>query len=79
MLGTIGKELAERALAGRDDQKVETSDQRGNVAFLDTAVFDRAAAAHEILHQQRQIDAVVHRPARLREIAAKAQRCGKLK
>ena len=78
MLGPIGEQLAERALAGRDDQKVEAIDQRGNVAFLDAAVFDLAAAAHEILHQQRQIDPVVHGAARLREITAEAERLRKI-
>ena len=44
MLRPVGEELAERPLAGRNNQKIETIDQRRDIAFLDAAVFDPAAA-----------------------------------
>ncbi|MGY4355410.1 hypothetical protein ACVW0J_001903 [Bradyrhizobium sp. i1.7.7] len=78
VLRPVSEELAQRTLAGRDDQEIETGDQRTDVALFDAAIFDLAAAADKILHQGRKIDPVVDGAARLREITAKAQRLRKI-
>ena len=44
MLRPVGEELAERPLAGRNHEKIETLDQRRDIALLDPAIFDPAAA-----------------------------------
>ena len=64
VLRPVGEELAERALAGRNDEQIEPGDQWRDIAFLDPAVFDLAAAIGEVLHQRRQIDPVVDGAAR---------------
>ena len=78
MLRPVGEELTERPLAGRHDKKIETRDQRSDIALLDAAVFDLAAAPREIVHQRRKIYPVVDGTARPREIAAKAERLRKI-
>ena len=74
VLRPVGEELAERALAAGNDEEVEPADQRRDIAFLDAAVFDPAAAIRKILHQHRQIDPVVDGAARPREVTAEADR-----
>ena len=74
VLRPVGEELTERALAAGNNEEVEPADQRRDIAFLDAAVFDPAAAIRKILHQHRQIDPVVDGAARLGEVTAEADR-----
>ena len=78
MLRPVGEELAKRPLAGRHHQKIETCDERTDIALFDAAVFDLAAAPREIIHQRRKIYPVVDGAARPREIAAKTERLRKI-
>jgi hypothetical protein len=68
--------LAKRPLAGRHHKEIETRDERTDIALIDAAIFDLAAAPREIIHQCRKINPVVDGAARPREIAAKLSGCG---
>ena len=74
VLRPIGEELAERALAGGNDEQVEAGNQREQIALLNPAAFDFAAAIHEVLHQRRKIDPVIDGAARPGKVAAEADR-----
>lgn len=79
MFRPVRKQIAERTLAGQHHQQVETVHQCGNVGFLDLANLDPAAATRKVVHQRRQIDAVIDGAARLLEVAAELQRLREVK
>jgi hypothetical protein len=74
MLRPVGEELAQRPLARRYCQKIETCDQRSDIALFNPTVFDLATAPREIIHQRGQINPVVDGAARAREVATETER-----